>query len=113
MVTVYDCCRDAQTIFIDVIHCILTDQVQRYLLYPHSWVRLVSCRLMGLLFGSSDIEEITMALSPSNNNTCNDTTKKKKVWLRFFVDGGGLFRVIEYFNCMILSKSLTYLFLCR
>ncbi len=84
-------------LIIRFLYCI--DRVQCYLLYPHSWVRLVSSRLVGLLFGSSDIDEITTALLPSNNDTSNGTLKKKKVWLRFFVNGG-LSKVIK---CLLIQ----------
>ncbi len=58
------------------------DSVHQCLLYPHSWVRLVSSRLLGVLFASASIEDIAQTL------TGHGGAGRNKVWLAFFVNGG-------------------------
>lgn len=36
----------------------MTDSVEAHLLHPHAWVRLVSSRLLGLLFAAWKPEEL-------------------------------------------------------
>ena len=66
------------------VACFL-DKLHDYLLHPHSWVRLISSRLYGLLFASANIDEIADTLVDASTNV---RKRKGKVWLRFFTSGG-------------------------
>ena len=68
--------------------CILTDwfyvmlyvdRIQCYLLHPHTWIRLISSRLFGLLFASCNMEEIIELLVDEKSHI-----PEGKVGLDFF-----------------------------
>ena len=91
-------------LYITVCTLVFPDSIHQCLLYPHSWVRLVSSRLLGILFASANIEDIAQTL------TGHDGAGRNKVWLAFFVNGGlakvGFLQNIYYKNVLpVLYRS--------
>jgi len=47
----------------------MTESVEAHLLHPHSWVRLVSSRLLGLLFAAWKPEELVAGYEKRGTST--------------------------------------------
>ena len=63
--------------------CMLyVDRIQCYLLHPHTWIRLISSRLFGLLFSTCNMEEIIELLVDEKSHI-----PEGKVGLDFFAKG--------------------------
>jgi len=74
-----------------------------HLLYPHAWVRTISCRLVGLLFGAIPVEE-ARRVEDLTNSTLRETAKKicQQLKSEHLTEGLGL-QVVK--NLFYLGKS--------